>query len=314
MAQEPLLSTAKRRALLGAQAARAERGARPDASSPRRRADRRADRRAIGLRLVLPALAVLIVAAWQSFVPAQGPTALLLPQPSQIAARFGQVIANGTLLRDIGTSAVEVAIGLLTGVGSAALIGYAIARSYLLEQVVGPYLVAFQALPIVAIAPALILWLGPGLASNSVICAFIVFFPMLMSSVVGFRAVAPDHRMLMRAIAASRWQMFRALEVPSALPALFGGLKVSAILAVAGAVVAESVTPLGGLGSLLYAARSRYDAALTFVSVITLTAFALALYGAVNALERALLRWRLARRLEDGDLLPESDADEVFAP
>jgi NitT/TauT family transport system permease protein len=249
------------------------------------------------LRWVIPALMGLIILAWQIFVPEKGPTALLLPQPSQIAVRFGQVIANGTLFHELSISTVEIVLGLLTGVVSALLIGYSIARSRRLEQAVGPYLVAFQALPIVAIAPALILWLGPGLASNSVICAFIVFFPMLMSSVVGFKNVDPDHLRLMRALAASRWHIFRSLEVPSALPSLFGGLKISAILAVAGAVVAESVTPLGGLGSLLYAARSRYDSALAFVSVITLTLFALGLFGAVNALERILLRWRWARQV-----------------
>lgn len=254
----------------------------PNAARPSRR----------WLRWIVPICTLAILVAWQAFVPAEGAIALILPRPGQIVARFGQVIANGTLLREMLVTALEIALGILFGVGSAFGLGYLIARNRTLEQIVGPYLVALQALPIVAIAPALILWLGPGLASNSVICAFIVFFPMLMSTVVGIKNIDPAQRELMQSFAASRWQVFRRLELPGALPILIGGAKISMILAVAGAVVAESVTPLGGIGSLLYAARSRYDSALAFVSVITLTVFALLLYGLVNLMERRLLGWK----------------------
>lgn len=244
------------------------------------------------LRWIVPICTLAIVAVWQIFVPEQGAIALLLPRPAQIVVRFGQVIGNGSLFRETLVTVTEIALGLLFGAGSAFLLGYFIARNRTLEQIIGPYLVALQALPIVAIAPALILWLGPGLASNSVICAFIVFFPMLMSTVVGIKNIDPERRELMQSFAATRWQVFRRLELPGALPILIGGLKISMILAVAGAVVAESVTPLGGIGSLLYAARSRYDSPLAFVSVITLTIFALLLYGVVNLMERRLLGWK----------------------
>jgi ABC-type nitrate/sulfonate/bicarbonate transport system permease component len=115
---------------------------------------------------------------------------------------------------------------------------------------------------------------------------------MLMSTVVGIKNIDPAQRALLQSFAATRWQVFRRLELPGALPVLIGGLKISMILAVAGAVVAESVTPLGGIGSLLNAARSRYDSPLAFVSVIALTIFALILYGLVNLAERRLLGWK----------------------
>lgn len=244
------------------------------------------------LRLVAPAIGLCILIVWQVFVPATGPTTLLLPPPSEILRRFLEVVQNGTLPRELLTTSIEIAAGLFIGAGTAFVLGYAIAHSQTLEQVAGPYIVAFQALPIVAIAPALILWLGPGLFSNMLLCAFIVFFPMLVSTIVGIKSVSAEAHQLMQSFAATRWQTFRRLELPAALPILFGGLKVSATLAVAGAVVAESVTPLGGIGSLLYAARSRYDSPLAFVSVFTLTIFALVLYGAVGWLESRLLAWR----------------------
>lgn len=246
------------------------------------------------LRWIAPLIMLCIVSIWQATVPEQGVLALLLPRPSQIAVKFGQVIGNGTLFHELLITASEIALGLVCGVGLAFGLGYGVARSHTLEQILGPYLVGLQALPIVAIAPALILWLGPGLASNVVICAFIVFFPMLMSTVVAIKAIDPAQHELLSSLAANRWQRFRRLELPGALPILLGGLKVSVLLAVAGAVVAESVTPLGGIGSLLYAARSRYDSALAFVCVITLTLFALGLYSAVNRLEHRLLGWKMA--------------------
>jgi NitT/TauT family transport system permease protein len=240
----------------------------------------------------LPITLIVIVLLWQALLPESGGVALILPRPNRILEKFVSVTQNGLLIRELGVTALEIFLGFSFGVGIAFGIGYSIAHNRLLEQILAPYLVGFQALPIVAIAPALILWLGPGLASNSVICAFIVFFPMLMSTVVGIKTIDADRHELFNSWAVTRWNRFRHLEFPGALPSLFGGLKVSVILAVAGAVVAESVTPIGGIGSLLYAARSRYDSALAWVAVFTLTAFALTLYGAVNALERRLLRWR----------------------
>ena len=256
----------------------------------------------------MPLLALIGLLIWQWRAPATGALSLLLPRPTAIWSRWLSVIASGELSSDVAITAAEIALGFAFGVGTAFALGYAVARSRTLETVAGPYIVAFQALPIVAIAPALILWLGPGLVSNSLICAFIVFFPMLVSTIVGIKGVGSDDRMLMRSFAANRWQVFRRLELPAALPTLFGGLQISMTLAVAGAVVAEAVTPLGGLGSLLYAARSQYDLPLTFVAVLTLVAFRLALYGIVTGLERIMLAGRTSTDLPDGQpLLPHGE-------
>lgn len=244
------------------------------------------------LNWLIPLIALSTVAVWQFVLPIDGATSLLLPRPDAIARRFVDVLRDGTLISAILVTLYEIVIGFLLGVSTAFLIGYTVAHNRTVERVASPYIVAFQALPIVALAPALILWFGPGLFSNSLICAFIVFFPMLINTVIGLKNIAPDHRLLMESFAATRWQLFRRLELPAALPTLLGGFKVSITLAVAGAVVAESVTPLGGIGSLLYAARSRYDSPLAFVSVLVLTAFTLIMYGVLSLLERWLLRWR----------------------
>jgi len=257
---------------------------------------RHAWRSEVGVRLIVPLCMLIGVIIWQLAVPASGAVSLLLPRPSAILGRFASVVTDGELFGDIGTTAIEIGLGFLLGVGVAFLLGYAIARNHTLEKMTGPYIVAFQALPIVALAPALILWLGPGVMSNSIICAFIVFFPMLVSTITGMKGIERDQLTLMRSFAANTWQTFRWLELPASLPTLFGGLRISVTLAVAGAVVAESVTPVGGLGSLLYEARSQYDSPLAFVSVISLIAFTLILYGAVTLLERHVLIGRNVRR------------------
>ena len=172
------------------------------------------------------------------------------------------------------------------------VLGYAIARSRLFERLVSPYLVATQAIPIVAIAPLMVIWFGPGIISKVLICALIVFFPVLVNTVVGLRAVPPPLYDLMGSLRATRGQILRMLEVPAALPVLLGGLRIGATLSVIGAVVGELVGSDHGLGFLVNVGRGQYDTALVFVAVFTLIALALTLYGLVSFLERKLLTWQ----------------------
>ncbi len=136
------------------------------------------------------------------------------------------------------------------------------------------------------------IWFGPGLFSKVLICALIVFFPVLVNTVVGVRSVPEDLRDLMRSLQASRWQTLRYLELPAALPVFLGGLRIGATLSVIGAVVGEFVGAKSGLGFMVNVGRGIYDTALVFVAVITLITLALILYGLVSIFERRLLRWQ----------------------
>jgi NitT/TauT family transport system permease protein len=175
---------------------------------------------------------------------------------------------------------------------TAAFLGYILAKSPMVERWLSPYIVASQAIPIVAIAPLLVIWLGPGLFSKILISALIVFFPILINTIIGLRAVPEDLRDLMISLRATRWQTFRILEVPSALPVLLGGLRIGATLAVIGAVVGEFVGSDRGLGFLINIGRGQYDTALVFVAVFTLVIMALSLYGLVVLAEQQLLGWQ----------------------
>ncbi len=245
------------------------------------------------LRLVLTPLSLLLaLILWEALARITQLPAFILPSPGRVASRFAQALGDGTLLRHTSATLLEVTLGLLAGTLLATLIGYAIAKSPLFEKLAAPYLVASQAIPIVAIAPLLVIWFGPGIFSKVLICSLIVFFPVLVNTVVGLRAVPDDLRALMRSLRATRWQNLKYLEIPAALPVFLGGLRIGATLSVIGAVVGELVAADRGLGFLINVGRGQFDTALVFVAVFTLVTLALLLYGAVILLERRLLAWK----------------------
>lgn len=240
--------------------------------------------------IILSLLILLLI--WQLAVWFGGFPAFILPTPEQVGIRFAQVIESGSLIRNTLVTLVEVLAGLALGVSVASVLGYLLARSLHLERLLSPYIVASQSIPVVAIAPLLVIWFGPGLFSKILICALIVFFPVLVNTVVGVRSVPEDLRDLMRSLQATRWQTLKSLELPAALPVFLGGLRIGATLSVIGAVVGEFVGAKSGLGFLVNVGRGVYDTALVFVAVFTLIALALILYGLVSLIEKHLLKWQ----------------------
>ena len=243
--------------------------------------------------LILITLGVVLL-VWQALVWILKLPAFILPSPWEVVLRFGSAIADGSLLSNTAFTLLEVILGLLIGCLLAIILGYFLGKSHLLERVISPILVASQAIPVVAVAPLLVIWFGPGLISKILICALIVFFPVLVNTVVGLRAVSEHLRDLMKSFRATRFQILRYLEVPGAMPIFLGGLRIGATLSVIGAVVGEFVGSNRGLGFLISIARGQYDTALVFVAILTLILLALVLYGAVLLLEHYFLKWQKA--------------------
>jgi NitT/TauT family transport system permease protein len=235
---------------------------------------------------------VAFLATWELVVHFADYPTYILPTPDQVARKLVLVLLDGTLIYHTGVTLLEVLGGLILGVGVATVLGYALAKSVVVERALSPYLVASQAVPIVAIAPLLVIWFGPGLSSKILISALIVFFPILINTIAGVRDVPADLQDLMRSLHATRWQVFTRLEVPSALPVLLAGLKVGATLSVIGAVVGEFAGASAGLGVMISVADGQYDTPRMFVGVLALIALALSLYGIVYLLEKRLLSWR----------------------
>ncbi len=260
--------------------------------SPARTAGQRLIRLEIAL---IPLALIMFLSAWELLVRWQNYPAFILPGPGLVWQRFLALLADGRLLLHTTATVTEVLAGLALGLTVALVAGYGLAKSPLLERILSPYIVASQAIPIVALAPLLVIWFGFGSLSKILVCALTVFFPALVTAVVGIRSVDPDLRALMRSLQATRWQTFALLEVPSALPVMFGGLKVAVTLAVIGAVVGEFVGADRGLGFLINLARGILDTPMLFVALFTLVAIALTLYTVVVLLEYVLLKWQRQR-------------------
>jgi NitT/TauT family transport system permease protein len=232
------------------------------------------------------------ILAWHLVTLYSGIPNFILPAPLSVWIRFLKAIADGSLLYHTGITFIEIVLGLLAGTIFATFIGYVLAKSRSLERILSPYIVASQAIPIVAIAPLLVIWLGDGILSKVVICALIVFFPVLVNTIVGVRAVPTPLYDLMNSLHASRSQILWKVEVPASLPVFLGGLRVGATLSVIGAIVGELVDAEEGLGFLLQLGDFQYDTPMVFVAVFMLITLALMLYGTVTLLEKRFLKWQ----------------------
>ncbi|MDQ3691432.1 MAG: ABC transporter permease [Chloroflexota bacterium] len=243
--------------------------------------------RRIGAAFV--SLAAFLV-VWKAGTVIGGYPVYILPAPEQVVERGIRAIGSGILWDHSAVTLLEIVLGFGVGATAAILTGIALGKSVLVERALSPYIVAAQAVPILALAPLLDIWFGGGLLARVVICALIVFFPIAIATMVGIRSTDPLLTEMLRSLGATNPQRTRMLEVPSALPVIFGGLRVGVTLAVIGAVVAEWAGASTGLGVLINIAnQGLFDTPLMFVALATLAIIGLSFYGLVVLVERRLL-------------------------
>lgn len=243
------------------------------------------------LTILLPFLFLLFV--WKLIIFLGNYQSFLLPSPEEVFLRFLQMAASGLLFYHLKITLLEILLGFLWGSLTAFFIGFLLTKSLLLKTFLTPYLVAFQAIPIIALAPLIILWFGSGVMAKILICGLTVFFPSLVSALLGFTRIKKEHRQLFACFGAKVWQRFLHLELPTALPSLFSGLKIAATLSVIGAVVGEFVGSDRGLGFLINLASGLYDTPMRFVAFFVLGIIACLFYWIVSFLERKVIYWQL---------------------
>lgn len=234
----------------------------------------------------------LLLGLWQLLALLAVYPEYILPAPATVAERFGETAASGALWRHTQTTLLEALLGFGLALAVAGALCYPIAHSRLVSALLSPVLAATQAVPLVAIAPLLVIWFGFGLLPKIITCALIVFFPLLLNAVTGLKNVEKSLKEAAAVFGATRWQTFWFVELPLALPSLLTGLKIGFTISITGAVVGEFVSAEAGLGYLLNLGRGQFDTALVFVALLTLTAIALAAYGLVVWLEKRLLDWQ----------------------
>jgi putative hydroxymethylpyrimidine transport system permease protein len=239
---------------------------------------------------VLPALLLVsFLGAWELFVDLGGTNAAILPPPHAVAVAIyddRQLLWSNFLV-----TAKEILLGILCGLLAAFVLSVTIHFSTVLRRGLYPLLVASQAIPIVLLAPLFIIWLGFGLVPKLAIIAVVTFFPIVVTTMAALEAVDPALIKLMRTFDASRLQIFRRVELPSALPGLFTGAKLAAVFSVIAAVFAEQSGSNAGLGYLFTIAYNQLLAPEAFAAVAVLCAFAIALFALLALLERRALPW-----------------------
>ena len=213
----------------------------------------------------------------------------LVPSPSEIAQSLW---ADRSLLLDNGwVTLQEVLAGFALSVAAGVAFAVILHLSPTLRRAFYPLLVASQTVPIVVVAPILVVWLGFGIGPKLAIIALICFFPITVNTLDGLRSVDPDLTKMMRTLDASRWQTFRRVEAPTALPYFFSGAKIAVAVAVIGAVFGEWAGSSSGLGHLIQQASAQLQTARTFAAVVVLSALAIALFGLLAVIERRVAWW-----------------------
>jgi len=241
------------------------------------------------LAATLLSLAAFLV-AWKLLTVVTGTPDYILPPPDVVAKRALRAIGSGILWEHTAVTISEILLGLSVGAATAIMVGTALGKSVVIERVLSPYIVAAQSVPILALAPLLDIWFGGGLLARVLVCALIVFFPIAIATMVGIRSADPLLREMFRSLGATRGQVTARLEIPSALPVIFGGLRVGVTLAVIGAVVAEWAGASNGLGVLINIAdQGLFDTPLMFVALATLAIIGIGLHGLVVSIERRLV-------------------------
>lgn len=237
-----------------------------------------------------PIFALLLLALWQTVAVVAHIPDLILPTPLEIARR---IVSDYRLL--LSDSAVTLS-EIVTGFGAAAAIGIPLALmifySELVARILYPLLIAFQTVPKVALAPLLVLWFGFGFMPKILIAFLTAFFPIVISTVVGLEALETEMVKLLKSMGASEWQIFWKLRLPTALPNLFGGLKIGIGLAVIGSIIGEYVAAESGLGYRQITANAQFDSSLNFAALVAISLLGVLTFYIVHFAERLFTRVR----------------------
>jgi NitT/TauT family transport system permease protein len=270
---------------------RASRASAQEPVAPAVRRWRRFRSAAIVLATQMALLAVLL-GFWDHVTANNKQAAFMFGSPSAIAGFLGQMVRDGSLWRDSYVTGLETLLGFLVGNFVGTVIGLSLWYSRFVSRVVEPFVIALGSIPIIALAPIIIIWFGTGLISKVAMSTLSVVIVALVTSYKGAVGVDADQINLMRTLGASKFQIFRKLVVPASLTDIFAGLKLTVGFALIGAIVGEFMSSSEGLGHAIFKAGSLYIIPKVFAALVATIALALLLTFVVGRIERLLMPWR----------------------
>jgi putative hydroxymethylpyrimidine transport system permease protein len=239
-----------------------------------------------------------LIGAWQLAVAISGVDSIIVPPPSEVGSALWT--DRGLLWSNLGVTAEEIVLGLAMAIVFALAAAVAVHLSRPVRNAVMPLLAASQAVPIVILAPLLVLLFGFSVFPKAIIVAIVTFFPIVVTTLDGLESVDPDLNKLLRTFGASRWQALRLVEAHEALPGMLSGAKVAVAVAVIGAVLAEIAGTSSGLGLVITQAINQLDTARAFAATTVLTVLAGGLFVALALAERWLVPWATRSRNRGG--------------
>jgi len=242
------------------------------------------------VNLLAVVLIALILGFWEAFVRILAVPVFILPPPSSIVAIA--LIRAPLILPHAAVTFTEILMGICLALCTAIPLAIVMFARPALEKAIAPFLVASQAVPVFALAPLLVVWLGYGIASKVFMAWIIIFFPICVSLLEGLKSCDPEFRVLFRLMGASFFRTLTLLYWPWALPRFFAGLKVGVTVATIGAVIGEWVGAQQGLGFLMIQSNARLQVDLVFAAILWLTAMGLTMWWVVGFLERKIIKWK----------------------
>tara|TARA_Y100000310_G_scaffold337609_2_gene425148 strand:- start:123 stop:959 length:837 start_codon:yes stop_codon:yes gene_type:complete len=248
----------------------------------------------------LPSLAIVagIIVVWEGYVRVFDIEKWLLPAPSAVVATIGD--SAGMLARHSWVTLEEIAVGFALALAAGVVLASAIGLSRTVERALYPFVIASQTIPIIVIAPMLLIWVGYGLAPKVIVVALISFFPIVVNMADGLKSADPDVVALMRTLGANRWQVFVKIQAPTSLPYLFSGMRVAIAVSVIGAVIGEWVGSSEGLGYLMIRSKPQFLTERVFAAIVILSAMGVGLFALVGIVERFALPWQRGTRGQQG--------------
>lgn len=242
-------------------------------------------------RWLWPLLILIVLALiWEVAVRVADTPRWMLPPPSAIFESFHT--DHALLLHHTRITLVEVVLGFGLALGAGIAVGVAIDSSRVLERAIYPLIIASQTVPMVALAPLLLIWFGYGLTPKIIVTALVCFFPIAVNTVDGLRVADRETLAMLSSMGASGWQRFRMVKIPAALPSLFTGARIAIAFSVIGAVFGELVGASAGLGYLMQRSAAQFQTSRVFAAIVILSLMGVGLFSLVTLLERLLLPWR----------------------
>ncbi|MCE8006104.1 ABC transporter permease [Aestuariivita sp.] len=244
--------------------------------------------------IATPLILVALVLLWDAYIRVFDVSPFILPPPGSVWEATKDLLADSGTFGHIWVTFVETVVGFLIAVVVGVVLGGILGKVRWLEQTLSPLIVGLQVMPKVALIPLFIVWFGFGMTSKIVLAAVLAFFPIMTNTILGIKSVDRGHRDVMLSLNASRWQTFRDVELPSALPFILTGMEVGIVLATIGAIVGEYLGGNDGLGYMAIATLNAFDVDAMFGVILLMTVLGLVLYFAVVGIRRFVTPWHEA--------------------